>query len=1132
MRALRWLTLFLLIVWCAGLDAAVPPTKLPARIIDFSKLPPGTIFIIGDDAKDVLQQPGVIVLSPEKFKELLDQIDQLKKQANPDKPETPSRCRLTGRVDGDLAHLQVQFDFETRKKKALVALGCQKAWPTAAVLDDGKLPLLPPPGDDGFVVQIDQPGPHRLTLDVDLPVTTRGSKGTDAKGTDRGFEMGLPRAAITIVDALDLPDPVKEVRFGQRAVVAKDLSSRNGQRKPVALGPVDKLEVSWKGPAPQRPTEPILTVQGQIDVRVDETHVTTQAELLLRVESGLVPQWQIQAAPPPLVSLDPEGPAGDDRGLTVTPPAADAKIPIWTIKSRDPTAEPLKVRLRSRQPRVLNKPMPIGPFAVLQAMRQHGQITINVPAEFRPRFQTRGEISQREVPDDKRAGNNTVTIFSYWNLQTVPGNQPVPALVDLTLEPVQGAVESSVVHTLRLTDDGWRVTTEIDVNPVRTALDRLDVEVPADYELKASPALVAEPDLEVKDAAKHVSVIKLTKKHHQPFKVILDGVMPVAEGKQALTIALPRPLLIQDKGTKLQDKGARLTATVPEGTELLVARDTGSDTVPAGKREQTWRTERAPPRLELAWQGHRPELIADALVDVTLSERQIAVRQRLRFAVLPDSLRELILRSPEFPGGRVPTAERITLTPRGPGSWAATLKDPALTIDYALPLPDPDKGSRTRRAVIPLFWPDGATRCTMKVRVWSDSGTQAHLAGGAWQEQRVETTAERDSLPVLVLSGSGVNTGQGLEFPLTLRLAELTGTSLAGVAFDRALIQASLADGGGQRYRARFLFHKLNSRTLDVELPAAPAALGLEMWLNGKRVPTWQTLDDEGRDAENGRIARLRVEPDLYRKPVVLELRYQLAPGRAEGGSRWQVALQPPLLRGNVLSGRLRWQINTAPDWVVISAGSGATMEQHWGLRNGLPAPRPGATAADLERWFNGGLELAGAPLDSETDWALRNPELVADQPVLGSVTVVHFAQQVWLLGCSLLVVAVGLALYFVPLPRTVLWMVLVLLGLAALVAALLWPRTIPALFYGCQPGLVVLLVVIAAQWLLQRRYRRQVIFMPAFSRVIPGSSLVRGGSGGSGQRRHEPSTVDAPPGALGAEIGAGVIRGPGQNSG
>ena len=65
----------------------------------------------------MLQQPGVIVLSPEKFREMLDQIDQLKKQANPDKAEAPSRCKISGRIEGDIAFLQLQYEFETRNAK-------------------------------------------------------------------------------------------------------------------------------------------------------------------------------------------------------------------------------------------------------------------------------------------------------------------------------------------------------------------------------------------------------------------------------------------------------------------------------------------------------------------------------------------------------------------------------------------------------------------------------------------------------------------------------------------------------------------------------------------------------------------------------------------------------------------------------------------------------------------------------------------------------------------------------------------------------------------------------------------------------------------------------------------------------
>ena len=115
-----------------------------------------------------------------------------------------------------------------------------------------------------------------------------------------------------------------------------------------------------------------------------------------------------------------------------------------------------------------------------------------------------------------------------------------------------------------------------------------------------------------------------------------------------------------------------------------------------------------------------------------------------------------------------------------------------------------------------------------------------------------------------------------------------------------------------------------------------------------------------------------------------------------------------------------------------------------------------------------------------------------------------------WLLACSLGFLVLGLTFYFTSLPRALFWALVVLLGLGGLAASLFWPGVLLAVLYGCEPGLVVLLIVVGVQWLLQRRYRRQLIFMPGFTRVAPGSSIMRGGSS---NRHREPSTVDAPPG-------------------
>jgi hypothetical protein len=91
----------------------------------------------------------------------------------------------------------------------------------------------------------------------------------------------------------------------------------------------------------------------------------------------------------------------------------------------------------------------------------------------------------------------------------------------------------------------------------------------------------------------------------------------------------------------------------------------------------------------------------------------------------------------------------------------------------------------------------------------------------------------------------------------------------------------------------------------------------------------------------------------------------------------------------------------------------------------------------------------------------------------------------------------------------------LAVMTLAIAVATLFWPTMLCAIAYGCEPGAVVMLAVFGLQWLMHRRYRRQIVFLPSFSRSRAGSSLIHKSPS---NRPHigEPSTVDAPPPSVG----------------
>jgi hypothetical protein len=71
------------------------------------------------------------------------------------------------------------------------------------------------------------------------------------------------------------------------------------------------------------------------------------------------------------------------------------------------------------------------------------------------------------------------------------------------------------------------------------------------------------------------------------------------------------------------------------------------------------------------------------------------------------------------------------------------------------------------------------------------------------------------------------------------------------------------------------------------------------------------------------------------------------------------------------------------------------------------------------------------------------------------------------------------------------------------------WPELLPAVLLGALPGLALLAVLLTLQWMVHERYRRQLVFMPGFTRVKKGSSLIRPSSV---NRQREPSTVDVPP--------------------
>jgi hypothetical protein len=185
---------------------------------------------------------------------------------------------------------------------------------------------------------------------------------------------------------------------------------------------------------------------------------------------------------------------------------------------------------------------------------------------------------------------------------------------------------------------------------------------------------------------------------------------------------------------------------------------------------------------------------------------------------------------------------------------------------------------------------------------------------------------------------------------------------------------------------------------------------------------------------------------------------------------------------------------------LAVSARGEATTEQRWAWHGWLPTLEPGLSSGELDQWITG----------QEGPESAAEASMVSASNSLEPLRVFRVSRALWFLVCSALVLLLGLLLYAAP-PRPLGWLAVLGLALAGIaLAGWFWPETLPAALYGAAPGLVLLAVLLALQWMVHQRYRRRLVFMPGFTRVKTGSSLIR--PSGSVNRHREPSTVDVPP--------------------
>lgn len=1124
-----------------AVPAAAPSgeNKKPVNLkkLDLSSLPAEAVFILCERAKDALDLvPKAVLLTTEQYQKMRDEIENLNNQLQPGTPATPTRCLLRGKVEPGAVRLEAEFSGTAEHANTLVALACPQALASAAETD-GRMALIRRSKSGDFLVRIDKAGEYHVKLALVLPLSASESNG-------RLFELTLPRTVITQVE-LDLPTNLKDLRVGGRTLDEPQLcglklnDNRHLSGNP-SLEPVDKLTLSWKEARPST-GDPVRTAEGRIRVHVNAVGQTTEAELALKVEGAPTNVWRLLVPLKTEIKVLPP-----DEARVETPiETADQKFAsLRTLHLKEPSSDPLHVQIKVPLIPRTGSIMPVGPFFVLDAARQTGIVEVrNSVRSLHLDYRGQGDMQLRRQQPEDGAGDisTTVATFAYSNIPmpekpTEASGPNSLSWLDVEARIVHPHVRTHVSHTLTLrpsptlpsglkaktaaAERRWEIVTTITLLAGKWIdLDQLKVFVSPEWKrldenisvvANANPPYAAIPSSLLREASG--PTLRLEGRFEASYK---------ADGRAVLK--LPRPQgTIESCEVKIEvPPDAEVILNNPEVANLELSKQPRPS-------EQTWLcrgTLANDVAIDVSWRPYRPDLHLRSVVDLTLNGNSGDVRHEL-WLQLPAA-------PPPFLSLRVPPAVKESL--RIEGESPQTGREAVIRPDgtVRLPISAKDGGKEWRRVLhyrtswsdydeaaraetpftVPLVVPGQETAGDIRVRIWSEPGFLPRPAADRhWEERGIEEVKERD-LPVLVLHATK------LDAPLRLLLGEQAASF--AVLVERALVRVWLLEGGVQNWQIRYQLRQLAEQDVYLLLPGPVVMLNAQFLLNRHKV-TPDILNDQGERSDGGSIARLHLSPELVRQSAVLEVSFQSLPGRT-GRTPLQTVLQPPQLRG-APAVPTRWEVSVPGNRVLLGPESASDVERVWTRRGWLLATglQRSNTDAEWEQAFEKALPNKRSPENDSFAVAEMAPALVCWQDQTGPIILTHASQQAWLLVCSLGVLIVGLGLYWSVRPRSGeggpavwLWPLLVSLTLAGALGALFRPATASAVVYGCEPGILVLLAAIGMQWLMHQRYRRQIVFLPSFSRGRAGSSLIRSNSSNRPQSG-EPSTVDAPPPSVG----------------
>ena len=1015
MRSVRCAVVALLLVACGGpltrakaedaAPKAAPPTASTAEAIH----PKGPIEYVGPDTYILLDAQGRPQPVPGMtYEDFLAAWKKLNQSTTPDsKPRfTIESIKSSGQTHGQRAELKLDFTIHLLADGPIeVPLGLVGAIlqgePRFTSPDAARAPAADEkaaksdkqasryvdfdPQRGGFVARTEGAAGERqeISLNLIVPLLRGGAETT--------LPLNLPRSTSSSLK-LTVDTPFTEARATSGAITAQKSTDDGGTAIEVA-GPSGQFRLAWQVANSDRSSiTSVLNAIGAIHVTVDGRGVRSDAKLSVRSFGGAFDQFRVRLPRGAKLVRDPAaaGSVASNYRITEEPtPASSAKGgaavgDVVLVELKEKQQGPVEIELSTEQPgQDESQAVEISGFEVIGAVRQYGDIALNVGSDWQARWNTGRDVRQVD-PNELEAALQRTDLTAAFQYDRQPWS------IDLRVSPRQSRVHVTPQYELELLPDEARLNVRLSYQNFGARTFKFQVfQVEIDgWELSGEPVesggLIDQDGVSV--SSKGTLSLPLAQASSRKAEVAFSLRHPI--DREATLVRLPFPVPVADSVAT-----GEVTVRSPAEIELLPdmvhstglaaspAREVGTSTDLDAPTELHFRS-LSPAAVLVASRTNRSrDAAAQVNAQVDITSDAVQVDEQIEYLVRYEATKELVLEVPsDFPLDIEET--QVHLLAATNSESTARQQGTPLHVDQIsdddpegagirhvrVTLPQPHIGkfkiavryqldraqltSNFSALQVPLLAPADARVTSQQATVHTPKGVFASLATNVDSSSWKSLSSKRDAAaPTYEFTTDRAEP----VLPLVVSTADQSSPSTTVV--ERVWLQTWLS-GGIEQDRAVFRLRTSNSQT-TVELPPDAPAGAVEVLVDK------QPAEVSARAA--GRIVvRLAKEPAADSAEQVthtLEVRFR-RPIQQTLISRHRIT--PPQVDATTELSQVYWQIILPADEHIVRAPNQLVAASQWQWLGAFWGRRPTMLQGDLEKWIGGSTQIAPAPSDNQ----------------------------------------------------------------------------------------------------------------------------------------------------------------------